>query len=393
MSQYPRRPMEVWIRIASLSSESWNLRRITMIDRIQNEYLPDVVTRPGETIQEALDAIGMSKAELADRMGKTPKFVIDIIKHGATITPITAMELEKVLGIPASFWNSRERRYRENLARSEEKKRLRGEAERLKNFPVAEMIKSRWIKKHKDKADQVDEILKFFGVASSKQWEGIWLSPSAAYRKSAAFASRPEACSVWLRKGELQAQELLCKPFHKENFISVLKEIRVLTRTAPETFEARTVQMCAETGVAVVFTPPIKGAPLYGATRWLTQEKALVQLSVRGRFEDLLWFTFFHEAGHILVHGKKEVFIEGKDQQNEKEKEADRFATSLLVPNGTWNSFKSSRDYRSAAAVKAFSDELGISPAIIVGRLQHERLIPFSHLNGLRRRFVIDAGA
>jgi len=139
-----------------------------MTDRILNEYLPDSVTAPGETLQEILDAIGMTKAELADRMGKTSKFVIDIIKHGVTITPTSAMELEKVLGIPASFWNNRERRYRESLARREERKRLRGEVDWLKKFPIGQMIKAGWIKKHKDKADQVDTVLKFFGVNSGR---------------------------------------------------------------------------------------------------------------------------------------------------------------------------------------------------------------------------------
>jgi HTH-type transcriptional regulator/antitoxin HigA len=96
-----------------------------MTDRIQNEYFPDVVTPPGETLQEILDSRGMTKAELAERIGKTPKFVIDIVKHGATITPTTAIELDKALGVPASFWNNRERRYRENLAMREERKRLK----------------------------------------------------------------------------------------------------------------------------------------------------------------------------------------------------------------------------------------------------------------------------
>ena len=361
-----------------------------MTDRILNEYLPDSVTAPGETLQEILDAIGMTKAELADRMGKTSKFVIDIIKHGVTITPTSAMELEKVLGIPASFWNNRERRYRESLARREERKRLRGEVDWLKKFPIGQMIKAGWIKKHKDKADQVDTVLKFFGVASPKQWESLWLSPSAAYRKSKAFSSKPEASSAWLRKGELQAQEVACKPFDKVKFMAALEEIRRLTRTEPERFESKTIQMCAGAGVAVVFIPPIKGAPVYGATRWLTAEKALIQLSLRGRFEDMLWFTFFHEAGHILLHGKKEGFIEEDDHQTEKERHADRFATNFLIPNGSWQEFISSQDFRKAAAVKSFATELEISPAIIVGRLQHEEFIPHSHLNALRRRFVID---
>ena len=130
-----------------------------MVDRIQNEYMPDVVTAPGETLQEILDTIGMSKAELADRIGKTPKTIGEIIKHGAPITPATSMELEKALGTPASFWNNRERRYRESLARQQERKRLKKEIGWLKTVPVGQMIKAGWIQKHKDKTDQVDEVL------------------------------------------------------------------------------------------------------------------------------------------------------------------------------------------------------------------------------------------
>jgi len=358
-----------------------------MTDRLTNEYQPDIVTPPGETLQEIIETLGMTKAELADRIGKTPKTIGEIIKHGAPITPSTAMELEKVLSVPSSFWNNRERRYRESLARQEERKRLEKRAGWLKSFPVPEMIKVGWIKEHKDKAEQLKELLRYFGVASPEQWKKIWLSPKTAYRKSRAFASKPEASSVWLRKGELQAQQIKTRSFNKEAFRSLLQDIRTLTQTAPERFPKEVVSLCAEVGVAVVFTPPIKGAPVYGATRWLTPEKALIQLSLRGKFEDLLWFTFFHEAGHILLHGKKEIFIEENDNHDVREQKADRFARDLLIPPAAYRQFIKSGRYRDPAAVKAFAAQLGISPAIIVGRLQHEELLPFSRMNNLRRRF------
>jgi addiction module HigA family antidote len=362
-----------------------------MIEQLENQYLPDYVTPPGETLQEILDTIGMSKAELADRIGKTPKTIGEIIKHGAPITPTTAMELEKALGTPASFWNNRERRYRESVARQQEKNRLKKEADWLKTLPILEMKKAGWIKKFDNKIEQIDEVLRFFGVASSKQWKTLWLSSSPAFRQSKAFANKPESCSVWLRKGELEAKQINCKPFNRERFRLALNAIRLLTRTKPEQFESKTVQKCAEVGVAVVFVPPIKGAPVYGATRWLTSDKALIQLSLRGKFEDLLWFTFFHEAGHILLHGKKEIFIEDNHDQTEKELQADRFATNFLIPHSSWKRFVSIGNYKKEASVKKFAAQQKISPAIVVGRLQHEKLLPYSHLNGLRRRFHFKA--
>ena len=39
--------------------------------------------------------------------------------------------------------------------------------------------------------------------------------------------------------------------------------------------------------------------------------------------------------------------------------------------------------------VKSFAEEIGISPAIVVGRLQHEKLLPHSHMNDLRRQFEL----
>jgi HTH-type transcriptional regulator / antitoxin HigA len=362
-----------------------------MTDNIKNEYQPDVVTPPGETLQEILVAMGMTKAELADRIGRTPKHIGEIIKHGSPITPTTAMELEKVLGTPASFWNNRERRYREILARQQEEKRLQNEVRWLKTFPVSDLIKVKWIQKAAGNAAQASELLRYFGVASSRQWEKIWSATSPAYRKSKAFITKPEACSAWLRKGELQAMAIDCAPFDRNKFTDSLVKIRNLTRKAPEQFGPASIELCAASGVALVFTPSIKGVPVYGATRWLTPEKAMIQLSLRGKFEDLLWFTFFHEVGHILLHGKKEIFIESEDKQDEKEEAADRYAANFLIPNSAWKKFVKSEKFKNKTAVELFAKELNLAPALLVGRLQHEGLIPFSHLNGLRRRFEINA--
>jgi len=360
-----------------------------MTKSIRNDYKPDFVTPPGETLQQTLDALGMSKAELANRIGKTQKFVIDIIKHEATITPATAMQLEKALGIPASFWNNRERRFRESLARKAERKKLKEQVGWLEGFPLKRMIKDGWIKRHNDKIEQLNEVLLFFAVASPRQWEGMWLSPGAAYRRSKAFVSKPQACSAWLRRGELKAQGISCSPYDRGRFRSALTEIRGLTRSAPEHFESRTVELCRDSGVAVAFTPHMPGAPVNGATRWLTPQKAMIQLSLRGKWEDILWFTFFHEAGHILLHGKKDIFVETDDREDEKENQADRFAANFLISNAVWQRFVASGDFRAESAVKDLAAEQKISPAVVVGRLQHEGLIPHSHLNGLRRRFDI----
>ena len=88
-----------------------------MTNMLQNEYHPDYVSAPGETLLETLDTIGMSQAELAKRMGRPVKTINEIIQKKAAITAETALQLEQVLHIPASFWLKLERHYRESLAR------------------------------------------------------------------------------------------------------------------------------------------------------------------------------------------------------------------------------------------------------------------------------------
>src|ERR1700752_4082045 len=91
-----------------------------MNDSLKNQYVPDSVSPPGETLLEVLNERGMSQADLAERTGRPTKTINEIIKGKSAITPETALQLELVLGVSASFWNSREQHYREALARKKE---------------------------------------------------------------------------------------------------------------------------------------------------------------------------------------------------------------------------------------------------------------------------------
>jgi len=88
-----------------------------MAKKLQNEYQPDYVSSPGETLLETIETMGMSQVELAKRVGRPVKAINVIIQKKVTITAETALELEQVLHIPASFWLKREQHYRESLAR------------------------------------------------------------------------------------------------------------------------------------------------------------------------------------------------------------------------------------------------------------------------------------
>jgi len=358
----------------------------------KSSFQPDYVIPPGETLKETLETIGMSQTDLAERTGRPKKTINEIIMGKTAITPETALQLERVLGVPASFWNNLERNYQERLARIREEDYLKKQANWLENFPLSSMVKMGWLIKEDNPIKMLRALLNFFGVAGVNEWKGIWEKPQAAYRNSKAFQSNPAAVTAWLRMGEIEGQKVDCQPFKPLSFRSALQQIRSLTQKSPEVFEPAMKNLCAGSGVAVVFIPELPGTRLYGATRWLKPSKALIQLSLRGKSDDHLWFTFFHEAGHILLHGKKEVFIEvqGNDREEtdmiSKEKEADLFAQEMLIPKETYNNFITGNDF-SADRIKRFAGQIGIAPGIIVGRLQHDNIISFSQGNKLKNRF------
>lgn len=359
-----------------------------MAEKIANQYMPDEVSPPGETLQETLEMLGMSQAELAERTGRPKQAINEIVKGKKEITAQTALQLEQVLGIPASFWLAREQNYREALARHAQTVDLADETDLLGLFPVKKMIDHGWLKAAKSKIDQLRELLGYFGAAGPDQLKSLCLHQQAAFRRSDGFEADTGALNAWLRQGELIGQQAETKPYSQERFIEVLHEARALTRRKPSEFLEPLCQLCADAGVVVAFVRELPKIRASGATRWLRPDKALLQLSLRFRWADQIWFSFFHEAGHIVLHGKTDVFLDlVSGTSGEREEEADRFARNLLIPHKDWEQFVEIGQY-SARIVQDFADQQGVSPGIVVGRLQHEGRIPFSALTHLKPRFT-----
>jgi len=357
---------------------------------IQNEYFPDYISPPGETLAETIEALGMSQAQLAERTGRSKKMINEIIKGKAPITPKMAIELERVTEVPDSFWNNRERNYREFIAKHEEQESLKKNISWLDQMPVAAMTKLGWIVKSKDKVQQLKNLLNFFGIASPVQWRTFEnsLLKQVAFRKSRAHKADNRALICWLRKGEQETKGMDCGPYDSSKFFKTLKRIRLLTIEPPEIFQPELIHLCAGCGVTVVFIPALPKTRASGVTRWLSPEKALIQLSLRYKTDDHLWFSFFHEAGHILKHGKRKIFIDGDDTGMDeiKEDEANRFASDFLIPRKDYIQFIKD-DKFSKALIQSFAEKIKIAPGIVVGRLQHVGRLPMSHCNDLKRRF------
>jgi HTH-type transcriptional regulator/antitoxin HigA len=358
-----------------------------MASRVRFE--PDYAVAPGGTLRATLTSLGMTQSELAERTGLSLKHINQIIQGIAPITAETALHFERTTSVPARMWNSLEATYREQIARRENRKLLAREAGWLKQLPLPELIRRGHVTQGAEEAIQVEEVLRFFGVADRKRWERVWLTPLASFRQSPSFAADAGAVATWLRLGEIEAAQIECQPFDAKRFREALGEIRTLTREHPgEAFE-RVVERCAAAGVAVVLIADVGKTRASGAARWLTPTKAVIQLSLRHKSDDHLWFSFFHEAAHLLHHSKKETFISGERTRNETEEmedEANVFAASQLIPRRYDPRL---RELHTEVDVQRFAQEIGIAPGIVVGRLQKEELWGWNKGNGLKRKLKL----
>lgn len=358
-----------------------------MTSNIGTSYHPRTVSPPGETLSEVLEERGISQAELAKRTGRPLKTINEIVRGKAAITPETALQLAMALGIPADFWLARESRFRESLARHAEQESLRESVEWLKELPCADMKRLRWVPATRNALETVAACLQFFGVANEDAWRATYAKPLAAFRASGKSKWCLGSIAAWLRRAEREADKIECQPFNAERFTKALRDVRKLTcEPNPAVFVPALVDQCRGSGVAVVFVPEVSGCPASGATRWLTAQKALLALSLRYRTNDHLWFTFFHEAGHIVLHGKRLLVIEGTTGLDSSlEEEADAFARDALIPSKYISQLRELPGTRKS--VCAFATAVGVAPGIVVGRMQKEGLIPWSYLNDLKVRY------
>jgi addiction module HigA family antidote len=349
-------------------------------------FEPDYISPPGGTLADLLEQAGMTQTELAQRLGVSLKHVNQIVKGAASISAELSLGLEKVFGVSADFWLNRESLYRADLARQAETRDLARALEWAKGFPVRELRERGFVRPDSRGADLVRDLLRFFAVASPD----LWLDPVVAFRKSQRVESDAKALATWLRAGEIEAAAIDLKPFDSDRFHDALHQVRGMTRLDPSEWQTELVGTCAAAGVAVVIIEAFRGGRVNGATRWLSPTKALIQVSLRYRWEDIFWFSFFHEAAHVLLHRKKQIFLEGlgsasDDESRVWEDEADRFAARILIPPESESELRR----LTLTDVPDFAERLGIDAGIVIGRLQHDGLIPNHRGNELRHRLTV----
>ncbi len=355
------------------------------------KFTPDYASKPGDLIAEYLNALEISGRELARRCGRSPKLISEIIAGKAPVEPETALQLERVLNVDASMWLGLEAAYRLREARNEEGRELEACREWLDSFPLKVLQERGWIQQSKSTAHRADQLLRFFGTGSLDACRARFNELlDADFRTSPTFTSSAEHLATWLRIGELKAQELSVGHFDRSAFLSALKDIRALTSCRIDQAIPQMQDCLARAGVAFVVEQPFGKMTASGVSRWLSTRTALIQQSLRYRSDDHFWFTFFHECAHLLLHSRKVLFVDvDRGEGNAEplqEREANDWAAEFLVPRRALDEFIVHFPFDEAEVVD-FASAWGVSPGIVVGQLQHRKVVRFNQMNRLKARY------
>ncbi len=346
----------------------------------------DLPVHPGETLLDEIEFRGISQKELARRLGRPPQAINEIVRGKKSITPATALGLESVLDIPAQFWTNMQLVHDMTLARNFDRERLEQQIPLLDEFPINEMKNRGLIPGVKEKTELVDALCRFFGVASLDRYQQ---SCPAAFRITGDGKYSHEALAVWLRQGEIEAENIDTPSFDKTEFLRAVEEIRGFTSDPPEVFLPAMKDVCARSGVVLMLTPELPKCGANGVARRVSGDRRMIQLNLRWRWSDIFWFTFFHEAAHVLLH-KQDVYVDFAKREirdSALEDEADKFAADVLIEPTQWRRFVEPSVF-SEKRIISFASRMGIDPGIVVGRLQHEKRIDYNRFTKIKTRFT-----
>ena len=252
---------------------------------------------PGMTIKEVLEDHHMTQKELAVRLGLSEKHISKLINGEVPLTQDVAIRLERVLDIEASFWNGLEAAYREAILKVEYENSIDEEINFAKPFGYAKLARLGIVPETKKAAEQVNNLQKFFEVASLKHVADEMIMPLVyenikdmdPHKKSAIYTL------VQITKGRARFVEV--NPYDAELLEKCIPKIKDLSSEPLIGVKEPLKDMLAACGVIIVYLPIIDNI----TSTCITYSKGnSIVLGIPTEDSDAFW-TLLDEALHNLL--------------------------------------------------------------------------------------------
>ena len=358
-------------------------------------YVAKIAIHPGKVLAREIDYLNMSQKDLANKAGVSGKLISDIINGKALISPSLASALEDVIGGSSDFWLALCSNYESTLNDNRKIKCAQKDSIRYKELiknAYSELLKVGMVDKVNRTYEKIIELKKYFGVTTL---DDLPRFTKIAFRQNNNRQIDPYSLAAWLKYGDKIAIAISdVKEYDQNKLRACLPVIKKEVLYTNEDSLKKVKEILAECGVILIPTKLFKCTYTNGASRWI-RNNPIIQLSDRNKTDDVVWFTLFHEIGHILKHGKKDEFVnfDCKYEKSEKEKEADSFASEQLISEKIYCTFVN--NYCKIAPIshsdiESYCKDNEISKSILVGRLQRDGYVDYRKFNDYKTTIIMD---
>lgn len=354
------------------------------------KYNDIIAFHPGYYINELIEDMGITQEEFATRLGTTPKTVSKLVNGECNLSNDLIQRLSSMFGLSVEFWFSLQNKYEEKKLEIEQIQRIDNQKDIVKTIDYSYFVRVVALPVAKKIEDKIKNLCKYLKVSDLN----VLLKPDflVNYRTGIGEMQSKNVINsrVWLQTAMNIGETKSAKKFDAQKLKRYIPEIRNMTVQEPAIFLPRLREIFEECGVIFVLLPSLKNSGINGAVKWYNHDKVLLAMNDRRCYADTFWFSLFHEIKHVLQQKIKIVFLSRTDMNlldNSLEKEANDFAGEVLIPSKEYENFK----YKniSEESIKQFALEIGIHPGIVVGRLQHDKIISVQHFNGLKEQYKI----
>ncbi|MGI6144404.1 MAG: HigA family addiction module antidote protein [Clostridia bacterium] len=353
------------------------------------EYENISAFHPGYYLRDLIKDLEMTQEEFAKRLNITPKNLSELINGKAAISKKIAKNLSLMLGTSVDVWLDLQKKYDQKVIEIKTLQAQRNEEIDLTLIDYSYFEKLGVVNSTKDKTKQVSELFKYFSISSFS----VFKKPDflVQFRKTQCVDEKIILNSnAWVQTVINIGRQVETQPYSEKNLKNYLPQIREMTLQSTSVFLPQLSRILSECGVAFVLIPSLKNSGVYGATKWINKDKVVLGMTNRGKYADIFWFSLFHELGHVFQRKvtKTLVDFETSDFIEEHEKEADQFAKDVLIPPKDYELFITRTSF-SEQKIRDFANSIKIHPGIVVGRLQKEGYLPYTHLNKLKQKFIL----
>ncbi|MCJ7529879.1 MAG: ImmA/IrrE family metallo-endopeptidase [Anaerolineales bacterium] len=335
-----------------------------LIEKYEEEHFPIDLPDPIEAIKFRMEQYGLTRKDLEQYIGSQSK-VSEILNRKKPLSLAMIRSLHKGLEIPAE------------VLLQKPGKILRETQYNLRDYPFAEMYKRGYFRSFngilQEAKQYAEELLEqLFSVLGDSKTQKVFCRNSDNQLDECALSAWQARVLDLASKHELQ-------PYIHERF--TLDFIRDIVKTSNfSTGPILAQELLEKRGIPLVVLPHLPQTYLDGACFRAPSGRPVVGMTLRHDRLDNFWFTLIHELAHIYLHLDTSdlAFFDDTEHSthhscNPQEIEANDLAADLLISNELWNEKKEDLLINNREArVIAFADQMGISPAIVAGRIRWE---------------------